>query len=420
MPAADLPSPVERRGAVHGVRLHAGREAPSSKMTSSGGIMQKSASETALRKRQLDSLLQQELLVLERDEGKRHAKELSNTLLEYAKKIDEVQAKNRRLEEELSFDDTVARVDPFYSDEVADKLSTLYKQGNNIMVRLELERKEIARLNGLIQRSEAALAHQKTKLYELSALDHNHTVLVGKIRKMEHDIDRRIVKMNEKLCINRKLREAIDAQRAERARMDLIFTKITTETLRKRDKAAKLLDEIDKTRQEVADVEREIEAVRAEGEEWEKTCDARAAVLLQEIREIAARQRDTEELVDPEKYTFLGDSELMKHMQAAQENVLRSRVSRSRWKTGHAKIATDVVLTKYQENRSYIEKILEVSGTTTVSEMIDAFNNQEVEHFERIQQVNQLAEDIETHRQISARLREEIGRNGKTRSTCSA
>ncbi|GLE07604.1 hypothetical protein PINS_up018207 [Pythium insidiosum] len=278
------------------------------------------------------------------------------------------------------------------------------------MIRLELERKEIARLNTLIQRSEAALAHQKTKLYELSALDHNHTVLVGKIRKMEHDIDRRIVKMNEKLCINRKLRDAIDGQRAERARMDLIFTKITTESLQKRDKASKLLDEIEKTRQEVADVEREIEDVRAQGEEWEKTCDARAASLLQEIREIAARQRDTEELVDPDKYTFLGDSELMKHMQAAQENVLRSRVSRSRWKTGHAKIATDVVLTKYQENRSYIEKILEVSGTTTVSEMIDAFNNQEVEHFERIQQVNQLAEDIETHRQISARLREEIGR----------
>lgn len=34
----------------------------------------------------------------------------------------------------------------------------------------------------------------------------------------------------------------------------------------------------------------------------------------------------------------------------------------------------------------------------------------EVEHFDRIQHVNQLAEDIENHRQVSAKLREEIGR----------
>jgi hypothetical protein len=61
----------------------------------------KSASESCIKKRQQGSLLDQELLVLERDEGKRHARELSNTLLEYAKKIENVQAKNRRLEEEV-------------------------------------------------------------------------------------------------------------------------------------------------------------------------------------------------------------------------------------------------------------------------------------------------------------------------------
>lgn len=277
---------------------------------------------------------------------------------------------------QLSFDDHVAREDPFFNDQVAEKLSNLYLQGNNFMIRLEVEKKEIARLNALIQRNESILAQQKSKLYELAALDQNHATLIGRVRKMENDIDRRIVKMNERLNNNRKLRETIDAHRSERSRMDAIYTKISTETLSKRHKVARATTDVEKLREEVAVIEQQIEDIRQEGEEWELKCDQRAALLLQELKEIALHQKDAEELVDVEKYKYLGENDIMRNMIAAQENVLRSRVTRSRWKTGQAKIATDVLLTKYQENRTIIEKIHEVSGTKTVSEMIEAFNNQ--------------------------------------------
>lgn len=61
----------------------------------------KSASESALKARQQGCLRDQELLALERDDGKRHSRELSVYLSEYTKKIDELEAKNRRLEEEV-------------------------------------------------------------------------------------------------------------------------------------------------------------------------------------------------------------------------------------------------------------------------------------------------------------------------------
>ncbi|KAG7399018.1 E3 ubiquitin-protein ligase mib1 [Phytophthora boehmeriae] len=337
--------------------------------------------------------LNQELLELEHDDGKRHSKELTLCLNEYAKKIEELHEKNRLLEEELSFDDHVARDDPFYNEQTAEKLSNLYLQGNNFMIRLELERKEVARLNTLIQSQESVLAQQKTKLYELAALDHNHAIMLGRIRKMEHDVDRRLVKMNEKLNRNRKLRETIDAHRTERARMDEVYTKISTETMSKRHKLVRITEEVEKLREEVKAVEQEIVDVRQQGEEWEMKCDRRAAVLLQELKEIATHQKDAEELVDVERYKFLGENDIMRNMSEAKENVLQSRAKRSRWKTGQTKVATDVVLTKYQENRTYIEKIHEVS-----------------EHFDRIQHVNQLAEEIEYHRQVSTKLREEIGK----------
>jgi hypothetical protein len=79
-------------------------------------------------------------------------------------------------------DEQLLREDPFFNDNISGKLSDLYTQGNNIMVRLELERKEIGQLNKLIQQSEDTLAKQKAKLYELSALDHNHHILLSRIR----------------------------------------------------------------------------------------------------------------------------------------------------------------------------------------------------------------------------------------------
>lgn len=277
---------------------------------------------------------------------------------------------------QLSFDEHATREDPYFNDQLGEKLSNLYTQGNNVMIRLELERKEVARLNKMIQHKERVLAQQKAKLYELASLDNNHRVLIARLRKMENEIDRRIVKMNEKLNQNRALRQSIDAHRAERARMDAIYTKISTETLTKRQKVARLSREVEKLRDEVVEIEQDIENIRLEGEEWEQTCDRRAALLLQELKEVAVRQADADALVDEDKYKYLGENDIMRNLSAAHESVMESRVSRTRWKTGQAKIATDVTLTKYQENRTIIEKIHEVSGTKTVSEMIDAFNNQ--------------------------------------------
>ncbi|KAG6963940.1 hypothetical protein JG688_00007928 [Phytophthora aleatoria] len=403
MPTSPAPRSMKKVAATAANNSGPGAPSPAGSPTRSG------------KKKLQGSHIDQQLIALEHDDGNRHSKELTLCLNEYAKKIDDLQEKNRRLEEELAFDEYVARDDPFFNEQTAEKLSNLYLQGNNFMIRLELERKEVARLNALIQSQETILAQQKMKLYELAALDHNHAIMLGRVRKMEHDIDRRLVKMNEKLNRNRQLRGVLDAHRAERARMDDSFTKISTETLSKRHKVARVNEEVEKLRQEIEAIEQEIEDVRQEEEEWEMKCDRRAAVLLQELKEIALHQKDAEELVDVEKYKFLGENDIMKTVSEAKESEIQSRVKRSKWKSGQTKVTTDAMLTKYQENRTYIEKIHEVSGTKTVSEMIDAFNNQYpspqvLKHFDRIQHVNQLAEEIENHRQVSTKLREEIGR----------
>lgn len=53
------------------------------------------------KQQQQSGHIDQQLLVLEHDDGKRHSRELTLCLNEYAKKIEDLQEKNRRLEEEV-------------------------------------------------------------------------------------------------------------------------------------------------------------------------------------------------------------------------------------------------------------------------------------------------------------------------------
>ncbi|KAG7375159.1 hypothetical protein PHYPSEUDO_003006, partial [Phytophthora pseudosyringae] len=117
------------------------------------------------KKPQQGNHIDQQLLVLEYDDGKCHSKELTLCLNEYATKIDALQKKKHRIEEEvrvkrypaltglnilqLPFGDHVARDDPFFIDQTAEKLSNLRLPGNNLIARLELERKEVGGVSDL-------------------------------------------------------------------------------------------------------------------------------------------------------------------------------------------------------------------------------------------------------------------------------
>ena len=50
------------------------------------------------------------------------------------------------------------------------------------------------------------------------------------------------------------------------------------------------------------------------------------------------------------------------------------------------------------------------AGTKTVDELVEAFVNQEREQFNRIEYINQLAEEIETSRAKCGNMRETISR----------
>lgn len=92
-----------------------------------------------------------------------------------------------------------------------------------------------------------------------------------------------------------------------------------------------------------------------------------------------------------------------------EERALKEKVTRGRWQICQGKVSTDVVVSKYRKHREFLEKMHEVSGATTVNQLVQVFIRQEKEHFAYVQRINQLAKEIEVYRGKCATVRDEIG-----------
>ncbi|RHY32275.1 hypothetical protein DYB32_002906 [Aphanomyces invadans] len=277
-------------------------------------------------------------------------------------------------------------------------------KSNKFTKMIEVERRKIAQYDLAIQDCERTLAEQKLSLGNGIVLEMNEASLVTKIKKMETEIDRKMIKFNEKLAGNKQLRKTLDIKRAERATADVLYSTLEMNTL---DAKAKI--DTENLRLAVQDQIAAIEALKKDAAACEIVCDAKAAEILQELKNQAAESMtnsmDDANMISPKKYLSPGaDSTLI------EEKLNKSKITRSRWKIIQEKVTSDISVRKYNENREFIERIHQVSGTKTVMELIEAFNTQEVEHFAKIQYVNQLADDIETHRTQCSKLREEIGK----------
>nr|CCA13981.1 conserved hypothetical protein [Albugo laibachii Nc14] len=354
---------------------------------------------------------------VERDDKLRHAREFSFWLLSYAKQIEAVRARNKRLEEELSFDAHAERDDPFYNDQMAGKLGELYLQESNTMVRLEFAKQELSHLDQETDKYEALLANQKEKSYAISNYNQTHLIISGKIRKIEHDLDRRVLKLNEKLRSNRQLHDTLDTLYNERVRMDAVYTKTGLEMLQKQHQINELEKNVQSIQSQVSDIESNIQHIRHNGELYEQECTQRANHLLMELTNIGMHQHPQSSLGSllPKDLLTLFKKFDIQHdtidikTQTFSKTLLKS-VNKNRWKCGRAKANTNIALSTLTKNLRLIQQIHQLHGTTSVAEIIQIFHAQEAEQFARMQQVNCLAQEVEERRQIVSSLRERIAR----------
>ena len=171
----------------------------------------------------------------------------------------------------------------------------------------------------------------------VNAARDNQAMIQKQIRILENRLDKALVKFNEALAHNKKLRETIDDLRRERVVFDNIYRKLERELHEKKKQMANIIElsnlsyeQRDNSQMEIAAIE---QANRKEQEDFEEQMATLDGLLENELQ-LESQQGGAHGKSSPNKGEYSGD------MAIEDEAQLKKKVNKGAW--GVAKDKADV------------------------------------------------------------------------------
>lgn len=139
-------------------------------------------------------------------------------------KIEKMKRDNERLKEELALETRQAKMALTQSG--ATQITKLQDQGDMYQRKIEIEKRRISELDAQIKKMEESILQQRSDMGGVNANRETSRTIQKNIRMLENRLDKALVKYNEALGHNKKLRETIDNLRRERVVFDGIYRKL--------------------------------------------------------------------------------------------------------------------------------------------------------------------------------------------------
>ena len=108
--------------------------------------------------------------------------------------------------------------------------------------KIETERRRVEELDKQIKRMQLSVLQTRKDMGGINASHDNNLSVQKQIRILENRLDKALVKFNEALAHNKKLRQTIDNLRRERVKVDGIYRKLEKELAEKKDRMAQIID----------------------------------------------------------------------------------------------------------------------------------------------------------------------------------
>jgi len=105
----------------------------------------------------------------------------------------------------------------------------LQHEADDYLIRIAQEKKRMEELDSTMNEVNSKIMAQKTKLGGVAASQTNNRLIERQINLLETRLDQYLVKFNESLAENRRLRNDIDGHRKQRVMYDLIYKKLERE-----------------------------------------------------------------------------------------------------------------------------------------------------------------------------------------------
>ena len=154
--------------------------------------------------------------------------------------IQRLQNENNRLKDEILLDNKCNPSGHGYATSV--QISKLQDQADLYTRKIETEKRRVADLDKQIAEMNQRIMEQRRQMGGVNAARENNQQTQRQIKILENRLEKALVKYNEALGKNKKLKEEIDSLRRERLVFDQIYKKLEKELEEKKREMANIIE----------------------------------------------------------------------------------------------------------------------------------------------------------------------------------
>ncbi|CAE7374242.1 ODA1 [Symbiodinium microadriaticum] len=280
-----------------------------------------------------------------------------------------------------------------------DTINKLQDAGDRLANTIDFEKRNIQTMEEQIHIMKQKVLQQRKAMGGVNASKENFHMIQKQIKILENRLDKSLIKFNEAIAHNKKLRDSIDDLRRERVVFENIYRKMERELQEKKQKMAEIIEvsnasyeQRDAYQMEVAAIE---QANRKEQEEFEEQMVELGRMLETELK-LPGHGRPQSRTT-----TALNASQTTANSQAGDD------LNKTGWSQNAEKMD---VLASYERVQNFEEafnKIKAATGITDIDELVRTFIKNEDHNFSLFNYVNEQNNEIEKLDEQIQQLREE-------------
>lgn len=282
----------------------------------------------------------------------------------------------------------------------AAKLAKLREQKERYQAKINTEKLRIHEMDKQIVLMKRDIVKRKKQLGGANASSDMHRQVQKQIKMLENRLDKALIRHNEEMASNKKLRKTIDNLRKERVIYDKLYKKLQRELSQKKQQMAEIIEKAEEAYSSREQAQSQIVRLKT------AAADEQAA-FVEEWQQLG----DTVDNDRKHKRGFPATQNAAGFDACSEpqdeEAYYKKQVARALWAIAWEKAKQEVSLNKVNVYETAFARIKKATGITEVAGLVDSFMEAEEQNFSLYRFNDELGREIEKMESDIQKIREE-------------
>ncbi|KAJ3411808.1 hypothetical protein HDV05_001707 [Chytridiales sp. JEL 0842] len=327
--------------------------------------------------------LQRQYRIMEGDR-KAYSEESRIVISKQRATIEKLKRDNQHLQEELRLldnrhdDRRQSGIQSKKAEAMADQAEFYQKKIKQILV-------DITSLDGEIAAMDREIDAKRAELGGVNAASANSDAIDKQIRVLENRLDKALVKFNNSLAVNKKLRATIDNLRRERLVFDNIYRKFERELMEQKKQMAEIIEMSNSAYEARDEAQAKIIALR-------EKADKEYQAYIQEIKELDRALEQDRKL---KEFMTTKISDRSERLGLVNQDGSMGRGAMDKDSNANKFPSQEALSESLETYEKAFAEIRKVTGTQDIKELVQRFKAVEDQNFSLFNYVNEVNNEIE-------------------------